>query len=437
VNQPVLTAEKIGGRWPLRRVAFLVFAASFVIYAVSPQGRPRFSDLAKGAEISRVALSVARDGSFANPFYPLPTGYTAHAAPVYVLLYALVAKMFGIGWMGSRVLWALNVGFLALQLALMPVLSERLGLGVAPGIVAAALAVIVQPYRVLQEWESLFTGALLIALCVMTLRYFKMPGDWRRSLLFGLAWGVAILANPESVLLLFAWPHIAAMENSREMLSRARRAMVWVVAGAAIACVPWFIRNYQQFHSVFFVRDNLGIELYASNNPCARPTTLENVESGCHAATHPNANADLDVELIQKGEVPFNREMQHRAFAWIASNPRAFAVLTARRFARFWFPYLGSFRYAIPMGVLTVLSVLGLFWMYREHRTAALLFAATLAVYPLIHYVVQFEARYRYPIFWATLVPAAYVLTMMFRLSRKKTAHGESPASAEVELLSI
>jgi hypothetical protein len=430
-------AEKFGRQLTTGRLALLIFAASFAIYAVSPQGKSRFSDLEKGAEISRVALSVARDGSFANPFFPLPTGYTAHAAPVYVLLYALVAKMFGIGWMGSRVLWALNVGFLALQLALMPVLSERLGLGVAPGIVAAALGAIVQPYRVLPEWESLFTGALLIALCVMTLRYFKMPGDWRRSLLFGLLWGVAILANPESVLLMFAWPHIAAMENSREMLSRARRAMVWVVAGAAIACLPWFIRNYQQFHSVFFVRDNLGIELYASNNPCARTTTLENVESGCHAATHPNANADLDVEVIQKGEVPFNREMQHRALAWIALNTRAFATLTARRFARFWFPYLGSFRYAIPMGLLTVLSVLGLFWMYREHRNAALLFAATLAVYPLIHYLVQFEARYRYPIFWATLIPAAYALNRIFRMRRNEIAPEESSTCAEGELQSV
>jgi hypothetical protein len=429
-------AEKIGRQLTVGRLALLIFVASFLIYAVSPQGQPRFSDLEKGAEISRVALSVARDGSFANPFFPLPTGYTAHAAPVYVLLYALVAKMFGIGWMGSRVLWALNVGFLALQLALMPVLSERLGLGVAPGIVAAALGAIVQPYRVLPEWESLFTGALLIALCVMTLRYFKMPGDWRRSLLFGLLWGVAILANPESVLLMFAWSHIAAIGNSREMLSRARRAMVWVVAGAAIACLPWFIRNYQQFHSVFFVRDNLGIELYASNNPCARTTTLENVESGCHAATHPNANAALDVEVIQKGEVPFNREMQHRALAWIASNPRAFAVLTARRFARFWFPYLGSFRYAIPMGSLTALSVLGLFWMYREHRTAALLFASTLALYPLIHYIVQFEARYRYPIFWATLVPAGYALAKIIPWPRNEAIDKATPARVENELMS-
>jgi hypothetical protein len=430
-------AERIGGRWPVRRLAVVLFTASCLIYAISPQGRPRFSDLEKGAEISRVALSVARDGSFANPFYPLPTGYTAHAAPVYVLLYALVAKLFGAGWMGAHVLWALNIGFLALQFALMPVLSDRVGLGAFPGAVAAVLGVIVQPYRLLPEWESLFTGALLIALCVLTVRYFKLPGDWRRSLLFGLLWGIAILANPESILLLFAWAHIAAMENSRELLSRARRAMVWVVAGAAIACLPWFIRNYQQFHSVFFVRDNLGTELYTSNNPCARPTTLENVTSGCHAATHPNANAGLDAEIIEKGEVRFNQEAQHRALSWIDSNPRAFARLTAQRFARFWFPYLGSFRYSIPMGFLTALSLLGLFWMSRERRTAALLFASTLLVYPLIHYIVQFEARYRYPIFWATLIPAAYCLVRMVPRPRKREIGTASPVRVEDELIGV
>src|SRR5512135_1553438 len=158
---------EIGGRLSLQRIALLIFAASYLIYAISPQGRPSFSDLTKGAEIPRVALSLVQEGSFAHPFYSLPTGPTAHTAPAYVLLYALVAKVFGIGWIGARVLWALNVGFLALQLALLPMLSDRLGLGVVPGVIAAVFGAAVQPYRVLVEWESLFTGALLVALCVM------------------------------------------------------------------------------------------------------------------------------------------------------------------------------------------------------------------------------------------------------------------------------
>jgi len=410
----------------LVRITILIFVAVCLIYAISPQGKRSYSDLDHGAEITRIAMNVVREGSFAHPFYSLPTGPTAHAAPAYVLLYALVGKVFGIALTGAIVLWALNVGFLALQLALLPLLSERLGLGILPGVAAAAIGAVVQPYRVLVEWESLFTGAILVVLCILTLSYFKAPRDWRHSMMLGFLWGIAILANPQSVLLLFAWAHIAAMENSPDLLTRAQRAMLVVIAGAALACLPWFIRNYQQFHAVFFVRDNFGLELSVSNNPCARPTMLENLVSGCHEQTHPNANPRIAGEIIDHGEIRFDRDQFRQAMAWIESNPRAFLGLTARRFVRFWFPYLGSFRYAIPMGILTILSLLGLWWMFQDRRHAALLFGSTLLIYPLIHYLVQFEARYRYPIFWATLVPAAYAMIRIFRLLRKE--HETQPA---------
>ena len=368
-----------------------------------------------------MAQTLALEGSIAHPYSSLPTGPTAHTAPAYVLLYAFVMKTFGFGWTGAMVLWALNVGFLGLQLALLPILSERLELGVLPGVLAAALGVLVQPYRVLPEWESLFTGALMVTLCVLTLPYFKAPREWRHSFLLGMLWGIAILANPECVLLLFAWSHIAAIENSSEMLSRARHAMIFVVAGAALACLPWFIRNYQQFHEIFFIRDNFGLELSTSNNACAGPTLLGNLISGCHIQTHPNPNAAIAAEVIEKGEVQFNRDRLKQAMAWIHANPREFAWLTARRFIRFWFPYLNGFRYAIPTGILTILSFAGLVWMFQEHRRAALLFASTLLIYPFIHYLIQFEARYRYPIFWATLLPAAYALIQIVRLSHTST----------------
>jgi hypothetical protein len=421
----------------LRRLATVIFVAACLGYAFSPAGKPLHSDLTAGAEISHVAMTLVEEGSFAHPFHSLPTGPTAHTAPAYVLLYAAVGKLFGTGWMGARVLWALNLVFLALQLALLPVLSERMGLGAILGALAAVLGIVVQPYRVLPEWESLLASLLFVILCLVTLSFFKSPGDWRHALLLGLLWGAAILVNPECVLLLFVWSHLASIENSPEMLSRARRAMVVVVAGAALACLPWFIRNYEQFHAVFFIRDNFGLELYASNNDCAKPTTLENVSSGCHASTHPNANAGLATEVVLNGEVRFNQEMMRRALEWIARNPRAFAWLSARRFLRFWFPYLGGYRYAIPTGFLTILSFVGLVWMYREHRLAALLIGSTLAVYPFVHYLVQFEARYRYPIFWATLLPAAYAILKSIPRRRGSDTAAPGQHKEESELLPV
>lgn len=416
------------------RLTALLFIAVAVIYALSPQGRRSYSDLAKGAEVSRVAMSLAEEGSFAHPFYPLPTGPTAHDAPGYVLIYAGIARVFGTGLTGAEALWALNIAFLALQLALLPALSERLGLGAAPGILAAVFGVIVQPYRVLVEWDSLFTGALLVVLCLLTWSYFRAPGDWRRSLLLGMLWGAAVLTNPESVLLLFVWAHVAAAGGARHRLGETRRAMLVVVAGVALACLPWFLRNYEVFHSVFFVRDNLGLELYTSNNPCARPTMLENLTSGCHALTHPNANAELAAQVVEKGESGFNREMLRRALSWIAANPGAFAALTAKRALRFWFPFLGGYRYAVPMAGLTILSFAGLFWMREQKRAATYLFAATMAVYPLVHYLIQFEARYRYPVFWVTLLPAAYAIMKLTHWPKQARSIRQIEADEEREM---
>jgi hypothetical protein len=426
------SAGQLAGRLSLGRITVLIFAASSLIYAVSPRGKPESNDLLHGGEIMLVSLNVDRDGSFANPYYWIHTGPTAHTAPAYVLLHAFVANTFGVGLEGSRALWALNIGFLSLQLALLPALAVELGLGIGAGILAAVLALVTQPYRVLPEWEALCTGALLVVLLVATLRRFKTPGESWKFLTLGLLWGVALLTNPECVLLMFLWSCITAIGNSRETRARAWRGVAWVVAGAALVCLPWTIRNYERFHSVFFVRDNFGIELYTSNNPCAQSGAYENLMSGCHWLTHPYGNRAIETEVLEKGEIRFNHEMLRRALSWIRSNPSLFAQLTARRLVCFWFPDLGGLRYSIALGILTILSFAGLAWMFRENRFAAWLISSTLLVFPLIHYVVQFEERYRYPIYWATILPAAYVLIKIFqwRRSTRPDTIGESEREA-------
>ena len=421
------TPDKLGftiSKWQLAIFIFLIG----LIYAASPQGRPSFFALKPDGEILRVALTLAGQGDFAHPYNSLPTGPTAHAAPAYVFLMALIAKVFGVGFAGAMTLWLLNVFFLSLQLGLLPVLSDTMGIGLLPGALAALLGLVAQPYRVLPEWESLFTGALLIVLCILTLAYLKNVRDWKHSILLGGLWGVAVLANPECILLLVGWGGILAFNASRPTITEVRRTLVVIFAGAALTCLPWVIRNYQQFHSVFFIRDNFGLELYTSNNPCAGPTLLENILSGCHNKTHPNPNQNIAMEVVEKGEIRFNQERLRMALAWISANPKAFAVLTARRFLKFWFPYLTGLRYALPMGLLTVLSLVGLAMMFRSHRQSAWILSSTLLIYPFIHYVVQFEARYRYPIFWATLLPASYAVLQVIQRFRSNPAQSSFAA---------
>src|ERR1700736_4760169 len=116
----------------MTHLAIVIFGLSFLIYAFSPQGSPTTYDLVQAGEVARVSISVAQRGAFGDPYSSLPTGFTAHVAPAYVFLYATVAKLFGMGGAGEITLWSLNVVFIALQFALLPVLSHRLGLGVLP-----------------------------------------------------------------------------------------------------------------------------------------------------------------------------------------------------------------------------------------------------------------------------------------------------------------
>src|SRR6202158_2804032 len=114
-------------------LAIVIFGLSFVIYAFSPQGSPTTYDLVQAGEVARGSISVAQRGPFGDPYSSLPTGFTAHVAPAYVFLYATVAKLFGVGRAGAITLWSLNVGFLALQFALLPILSDRLRTRGVPG----------------------------------------------------------------------------------------------------------------------------------------------------------------------------------------------------------------------------------------------------------------------------------------------------------------
>src|ERR1700680_4989307 len=118
--------SRMGRSLSTTHLAIIIFGLSFLIYAFSPQGSPASYELVQAGEVARGSIIVAQRGAFGDPYSSLPTGFTAHVAPGYVFLYAAFAKLFGVGTAGAITLWSLNVGFLALQFGLLPVLSDRL-----------------------------------------------------------------------------------------------------------------------------------------------------------------------------------------------------------------------------------------------------------------------------------------------------------------------
>jgi hypothetical protein len=395
-------------KWTLAHWCVIVFAVSFLILAILPETRLNDFDVPNGAETVRVARSLAARGTFADPFPLMPTGTTAHVAPVYPFLYSLVIRMFGTGYTALRIVWTLNLAFFALQMALLPVLSCRLHLGVLAGIVAAALGTFSLYAPIDTRWESFFAGTLLLVAYLVSDLVFR-DETVTTTIIAGGLWGVLILTNPVVVLLLLAWLLCLLLHSRPFSVSYLRRLAV-IVGLAMLIVSPWIARNYLRFGAFIFVRDNLGLELYTGNNSCAAPDLRTNIQSGCHARTHPNVNSAIAAQLTAIGEIQFYRTKMHEAVHWIESHRAAFLRLTAQRFRLFWFPEADHLWEAVLVWIVTLLSIPGLWVIAQKNPCAACVIGTAWLLFPLVYYVVPFEPRYRYPIYWTSLLASGCAL---------------------------
>ena len=250
-------------------------------------------------------------------------------------------------------------------------------------------------------------------------------------MLLGAVWGVLILTNPVMLTLLCAWSLcVIVAQQTRAThfeLPKFIKRYTAVVVVALLVVSPWIARNYARFGAFIFVRDNLGLELYTSNNSCASPTLEQNIQSGCHAKTHPNPTASIAAQVASRGELQFNRARLRDALSWIAGHRAAFLSLTARRLRQFWFPNLESWRDTIAVWLVTIVSLAGWWILKEKDRLAAWMMASTWLCFPLIYYVVQGDPRYRYPIYWTSLLAAGYALAQMIQWSRKTAPRHRLP----------
>ena len=400
--------------WTLAHWCVTVFAVSFLILALLPEGRLNDFEVPLGAESVRVARALAARGAFADPFAVRPTGSTAHLAPVYPFLYSIVLRLVGTGYAALRIAWVFNLACFALQMGLLPLLSYRLRLGVFPGVIAAVLGTFSLYAPIDTRWESFFAGTLFLVAYLLTGRAFHSESIGS-SIAAGALWGVVILTNPATVLLLIAWPLCFALYQTRSERHKNIQRLAFLICTALLVVSPWIVRNYSRFGTFIFVRDNLGLELYTGNNDCAAPDLKANIQSGCHARTHPNPSLAVAAQLAAAGEVRFYRAKLREALGWIRTHPAAFLRLTVQRFRLFWFPNAERMWESVLVWIITLCSLPGLFLLARKNRCAACAMATAWALFPLIYYVVPFEPRYRYPIYWTSLLPAGYALSAAFR----------------------
>lgn len=356
-----------------------------------------------GWETVAIARNLALGNGFSSPYASLPTGPTAHLAPLFPAMLAGLIRVFGdtpLFALAAVILYALGYG---LYCALFVPLSNLLFDDRAPGLVVGAFSAVIPTIRPMAQWDTIYAAAGSQLFCLASARLFRA----NRGAAAGLICGVLLLLNPAMLLVAIAW---------LAYLRPPRRAVAAFAAATALVCVPWSVRNYSRLGGVFFIRDNLGSEMRLSNADCAGARDAEN---GCHALLQPNANVHEASLIRDMGEYRYNRMRMAEALRWIGEHPARFRELTLQRIREFWFPTPERPPiYEYSRWLISALAAAGLFLLAREGSRTAVFFAGALALYPLVYYVVQAMTRYASPVLWVAALPAAYAATRAARAAR-------------------
>jgi 4-amino-4-deoxy-L-arabinose transferase-like glycosyltransferase len=329
------------------------------------------------------------------------TGPSAWTAPIYPWLISLAFRAFGVySYAAGFAMLLFNSICAALTSWTVYCIGRRVfneAVAVWSGWIWAFL-----PYSI--RWsvgwvsETSLSAFLLSLLFMLTLEMEDNDGLWWWSG-YGLLWGIAALTNTSVISFL---PFSGCWLVYR-LHGHGKRTVVPVLLGAVVfwlALTPWLVRNYLVFDEPVFIRDNLGNEFRAGNNPLAEGLPVGEYHAGYNPVL---------LRLFQQvGEPAINAEQAREAKAWIAQHPKRFLVLCFRRFGFFWAGVPRTWTGLARTGfdrlknwiflASSLLAMGGLLLAVKRRVHGAFLFATLLIFYPLIYYLTFPTARYRHAI---------------------------------------
>jgi 4-amino-4-deoxy-L-arabinose transferase-like glycosyltransferase len=398
-------------------ISFICLIALLLRLAVIAIGHtyritPRGDHFQFAWEVGRIARSIATGHGFASPT-DLPSGPTAWMAPVYTYILAGVFKVFGVYSAASAgVILAFNSLCAALTCWTIYRIGEKMfGVGVAR---AAAWTWAVFPYLIYWPvrvvYDTSFSAFLLSLSLLMTLRMADSPPPRARTWMsFGLLWGVIILTNP-SLLTMLGCSLLWLLYRLQSRRAWLLGSTVCVIAASAVIC-PWLVRNDRVFGRFVFIRDNLPLELYMSNN---------NESEGFWTRNEHPANDREAMEVFHAmGEARFMAEKGRQAREFIQEHPGAFVEFTLKRALYFW---ISPPQAAIVRGydfnisrhmnyfLEAAFAFAGLWLSFRRGMPEGYLLACFLLIYPLPYYIVSPYPRYKHLIEPEMVLLIVYVL---------------------------
>ena len=408
-----------------RRQALLVFVCAFGV---------RFGYLAATHQLTkppppfreqvRMARYLVHGTGFVSPVGPERDDPSSWYAPGYVAGLAGVFAVFGeesaTALAVARILGLLAVSGAA---ALAVVVGRRL-LGRRAAALAALLLIFTPSITSVaaELWDTLFitVGGML---CLTLFVFGRLEQRWRQFLAGAVCGGVALInpcfttCYPIWVLWNRTWRRPGEWVKPRLGLHSAT-----VLAGFILVILPWTIRNRVTFGEWFYLRGNLGLELWVANAPWSDGSIF--AEDG--RRIHPVFDDAEAARLVTGGEYNYFNDCMAEAKTVFATDPERVLRLSLRRIRWFW---LGNYseRFSrvrlilkfIGFAVPGVLGLAGAVLVLRRRRRFWLL-PAMLLIFPLPYYFTIPMVRYRIPLEPIVLLLTAFVLSEMVGAIRRR-----------------
>lgn len=376
------------------RAAALIYWSGYYVQVLTAQ-----------VEMRNIALSLATTGNFADP-YGVPTGKTAHLAPVGPFLTSLIYRVWGISERAELVRGIVCAITSAVVCGLVVLLGFELGIARLTSLCAGTLAALAphaaQFHSDITEFDACLGSAFFICALLTLLRAVKYGGSRRRCVVFGLLAGLTILTYNSLLAPLAALLACAGLPFKRNPLRMPIKYVVWMVVSAAVIVLPWSIRNLVVFRQWVTVRSNFGLEFRIGQSDLSSDDATMQI--------HPANSKQTRALIHELGEPAAYAVLKREGFEWVRGHPSEFVRRVWRRVIYFWIPGASSHAKRVISLLIACAGLAGLLQLVRQNHRAALTIGLVWIAYPAVYYLLQSGARYQQPIGFSLYLMAALLI---------------------------
>lgn len=292
--------------------------------------------------------------------------------------------------------------------------------------VAAATSVLLFVTGLVAVYASVELSETLATFLLVLAAWLVVHGVERTSIPWvaagGIVLGLSVLTRPQGIVLI---PAIALWLVLVFPKTRRRTAALTLIGASILAIAPWTIRNAVRLHAFVPVSTYGGVTLWMTNNPRA---------TGRFPGSAAMMMERTEYERITAlPEVEEDREYFRLALQFIRSHP----ITTVRNWIRDGAVYLGSRdtapsdrlvirdRWRLPFPdnrLLLPLAALGAIPIVRRRDRRALLPLFVVASFVLFFMVFLPVSRYRHGMHPFLAMYAAFAITWVAGLARRRTA---------------